>query len=137
MIGLIICAVAMIVVLLLFFFNPKANRIRKINSIINKDRSVCDFIASLDGWNIDAFAVQGLRMVITPKGFPVYYLYITYNEKNPSDDKVWELYHSLTDPDSVVYRAHKINVPVDIYLEGERWLKYLEDVQNAERWLKK
>lgn len=74
----VICA-AVVIVVLLVFFNANANRIRKINNIINKDRSVCDFIISLNGWNISPVKVDGLRIVIIPIGMPVYDLYITYD----------------------------------------------------------
>lgn len=115
-----ICA-AVVIVVLFVFFNANAYRIRKINNIINKDKSVCDFIISLDGWNISPVKVDGLRIIVTPIGMPVYDLYITYNGQRPSNDKIWELYQKLTDSNSIVYKAHKMNMPI------ERFLKITQD----------
>ena len=77
-----ICA-AVVIIVLLVFFNDNANRIRKINNIINKDRSVCDFILSLDGWNVSTTETEGLRVIITPIWMPRYSLYLTYKGKRP------------------------------------------------------
>lgn len=114
--GIAICA-AVVIVVLFVFFNANANRIRKINNIINKDRSVCDFIISLDGWNISPVKVDGLRIVITPIGMPVYDLYITYDGQRPSNDKIRELHYILTNSNSIVYKAHKMNMPLERYVE--------------------
>lgn len=116
--GFAICA-AIVIVVLLLFFNTNANRIRKINNIINKDRSVCDFIISLKGWNISPVEVDGLRIVITPMGLPIYHLYLTYNGQRPSNDKIEELYYQLTDTNSAVYKAHQLNIPFEQYADVE------------------
>lgn len=110
-----ICA-AVVIVALLLFFNTNANIISKINNIINKDRSVCDFIISLKGWDISPVEVDGLRIVITPMGLPVYHLYITYNGQRPSNDKIRELHYKLTNDNSIVYKAHKMNMPLESYV---------------------
>lgn len=40
-------SVVLIICFIAFFFNPTTVRIRKIQSLLNKDRSVCDVINSL------------------------------------------------------------------------------------------
>lgn len=111
-----ICA-AVVIIVLLVFFNDNANRIRKINNIINKDRSVCDFILSLDGWNVSTTETEGLRVIITPIGMPRYSLYLTYKGKRPSNDKIRELHYKLTNGNSIVYKAHNMNMPLERYVE--------------------
>lgn len=110
---LIICLI--IFLLALFIYNPTTNKIREINNIINKDRSVCDFINSLNGWAINNFEECGLRIVITPIGMPVYHLYITYNGQRPENDKIKELHYKLTNPNSPVRKAHEMNIPFEKY----------------------
>lgn len=114
--GFGICA-AIVIVVLLLFFNTNANRIRKINNIINKDRSVCDFIISLDGWNVSTTETGGLRIIITPIGMPRYSLYITYKGERPSNDNIRELHYKLTNGNSIVYKAHKMNMPLETYVK--------------------
>lgn len=110
-----ICALV-VILLLLLFFNDNANRIRKINSLVNKDRTVCDFIISLDGWNVSTTETDGLRIIITPIGMPRYSLYITYKGERPSNDKIRELHYKLTNGNSIVYKAHKMNMPLESYV---------------------
>lgn len=112
----VILAVA--VVILLFLFNPTANRIRKINKLINKDRSVCDFIIELKGWDVTPIAPigMGLRMVITNSQL-IKELYITYKDRYPTNEEIKYLYNELTKETSVVTKAHKANMPVDKYIQ--------------------
>lgn len=100
-----------------FMFNPTAVRIRKIQALLNKDRTVCDVINSINGWKIDNTSVDGLRILIDPKLMPIYPLYITYNLKRPTDLKIKELHHELTDANSIVTKAHKQNMPVEHYMK--------------------
>lgn len=98
------------------FFNPTTTRIRKINSIINKDRSVCDFINELNGWEISPIPSDGLRIVITPVVMPNYHLYILYNGERPSNEKIKDLYYELSNEQSAVVQAHKRNIPYEQYV---------------------
>lgn len=112
-----ICAVFFIIVALLIW-NPTSRRIRRINSILNKDRSVCDFINDLDGWRIEPKANDpahgdGLRVIITPMGLPMYELYITYHGERPTNDQIKELYTKMTDENSPVMIAHSMGMPFD------------------------
>lgn len=100
-----------------FMFNPTAVRIRKIQALLNKDRTVCDVINSINGWKIDNTSVDGLRILIDPKVMPIYPLYITYNLKRPTDQKIKELHHELTDANSIVTKAKKQNMPVEHYMK--------------------
>lgn len=47
---------------------------------------------------------------------PIYPLYITYNQKFPTSKEIKALYHELTNPNSVVTKAHKMGIPVEEYL---------------------
>lgn len=115
---MIYIVLAVVAVILLVFFNPTANRIRKINKLINKDRSVCDFIIELEGWDVTPIAPigMGLRMVITNSQL-IKELYITYKDRYPANDEIKYLYKELTKEDSVVTKAHKANMPVDKYIQ--------------------
>lgn len=108
-----------------FLWNPKAKRIRKIQSLINKDRSVCDVINSLSGWRIDREKKDGLRIVVNPVVMPMYDLYITYKGEAPSSDEIKRLYFELTNENSVVTKAHNLNMPVENYIEASREEKNL------------
>lgn len=101
------------------FYNSTTSEIRKINNILQKDRSVCDFInEKLDGWVISVIPSDGLRVVITPIGMPNYYLYITYNGQRPTNEQIKTLYYELTNDNSLVAKAHKKNIPYDLYVES-------------------
>lgn len=105
------------IVLCCVFFNSTTTRIRKINNVLNKDRSVCDFINDLDGWQISPTPSEGLRIVITPPTMPIYYLYILYNGERPSNEKIKDLYYELSNSNSVVVQAHKRNIPYESYVD--------------------
>ena len=107
---LVILVSILLVVLLL---NSTTRRIKKINALLNKDRSVGDFINTLQDWKISPVKCDGLRMVIFPENLPKYYLYITYRDRRPENKDISKLYHALTDGESVVTKAHKMNVPVE------------------------
>lgn len=104
----------------ILFFNPAAVRIRKIQSLLNKDRTICDVINSIDGWSIDNLTTDGLRILIDPVVMPIYALYITYKGKSPTSYEIKDLYHRLTNENSIVTKAHKMNMPVEDYLN---WCK--------------
>lgn len=112
-----------LVPLLLFalwlLFNPTTRRIRKINVLLNKDRSICDFINALQNWEISPVNHNGLRMVIIPTNLPRYNLYITYKNRIPENKDIAQLYHVLTDSESVVAKAHKMNVPVEQLINND------------------
>lgn len=112
-----ILTVSVFISIAVFFFtiwrSDITRKIKKINDLLNIDRSICDFINTLHGWEISPTKSDGLRMVITPIGFPKYYLYITYNKNRPENKDILKLYHALTDEDSIVTKAHKMNVPVE------------------------
>lgn len=101
-------------------WNPTAKRIRKIQVLINKDRTVCDFINSLDGWSIGNIGTSGLRIMVDPVIIPMYALYITYKEEKPSNNEIKELYYALTNIKSDVHKAHQMNIPYEDYLIQKR-----------------
>ena len=111
---------AVVVVILLVFFNPTAKRIRKINELIDKDRSVCDVIEALEGWQILPVDTGGLKIVLTTSHI-LNELYITYKGKRPTNEDIEYLYKELTREDSVVTKAHKANMPVDMYIRGRKY----------------
>lgn len=110
-----------------FIWNPTAVRIRKIQSLINKDRTVCDVINGLEGWKIDNIKTDALRILVNSP-IAVYALYITYKGKNPTRDEIKFLYVELTKEDSVVTKAHKMNIPVEDYLKRKRNHELFEDL---------
>lgn len=112
---MIYIVLAVAILILYFFFNPMARKIRKINELIDKDRSVCDFIMTYVGWNVTPYEKWGLRMAITTSQM-INELYITYNGERPTDEKINFLYNELTKETSVVTKAHKANMPVDMYI---------------------
>lgn len=118
----IIIAVLVLGFLIWFSFNPDAQRIRKIQSLLNKDRTICDFINTLDGWKIEPnlSSDKGLRIMINPVVVPMYALYITYKERRPTNDEIKVLYNRLTSKDSIVTKAHEMDMPVENYIH---WLK--------------
>lgn len=99
-----------------FFWNPTAVRIRKIQSLINKDRTVCDVINELEGWNIDNKKTDALRILVN-SSISVYALYITRKGKDPTTNEIKILYKELTKEDSIVTKAHKMNIPVKDYIK--------------------
>lgn len=101
-----------------FLFNPTTYRIRKINALLNKDRSVCDFINTLQGWEISPEKCDGVRMVIFPEILPKYDLYITYKNRRPENKDISQLYYALTNSESIVTKAHKMNVPVEQLIDN-------------------
>ena len=114
----IILGLAFIVVVGIIYtlWSPTAKRIRKIQALINKDRTVCDFINSLDGWSIGNIGESGLRIMVAPSIMPMYALYITYKGKRPSNNEIKELYYELTNIKSDVYKAHQMNISYEDYL---------------------
>lgn len=111
--------IVVIVLLVAMLFNPSANRIREVQNLLNKDRSVCDFINELDGWSISPMEINGLKILInSPMG--VYPLYITYNGERPSNDEVKELHAKMTSEYSDVTRAHESGYTYEAYME-RRW----------------
>lgn len=105
-----------------YFFNPNANRIRKIQSLINKDRTVTDAINIMDGWLVSSCVGMdcgvALLVITELKRFPKYYLYLTYKERTPTAEEIKNLHLALTDKDSIVSKAHKKNITVESYLAG-------------------
>lgn len=121
--------IATIAVLILWFlFNPTANRIRKINALIDKDRSVCDVITSLDDWEVTPVNTGGLKIVL-PSSPIIKELYITYQGRRPENSDIKYLYWELTNEDSIVTMAHKANMPVEVYLENmaKDFEKFIEE----------
>lgn len=114
-----------------FLFNPTTHRIRKINVLINKDRSICDFINTLKNWKITTDNHRGLRLVITPMNLSRYYLYITFKNRRPSNKDIAQLYHALTDPKSIVVKAHKMNVPVEQMINTSNEVEDLSIIKKA------
>lgn len=112
-IGILVIAGVMLV------FNPVTKRIRKINRIVNKDRTVCDFINELEGWSISHEESDGLPIVIFPEvNLPKYYLYITFQDRRPTNDEINELLHQLTNENSKVSKAHSLNIPYEQYIKN-------------------
>ncbi|MCU6767392.1 hypothetical protein OCV73_00250 [Barnesiella propionica] len=112
-------AVLLLCALIFFLWNPNTRRIRKIQSLINKDRSVCDVINYSDGWNISNVNVtnDALVIMVDPGVMPIYKLYITYKNRKPTNSEIRTLYHELTNDNSIVSKAHKANMPVENYIE--------------------
>ena len=102
-----------------FLFNPTTQRIRKIQALINKDRSVCDVINSLDGWTIANIETDALVIIVNPIVMPLYKLYITYKGNRPSNKEIKFLYNKLTSKDSIVTKAHKTNAPVEQLVDND------------------
>lgn len=119
---LVLFAVFLLAAFLWFCFNPAARRIRKIQSLLNKDRTICDFINSLDGWQIDNINKDGLCIAINPEYMPLYYLYITYRGKRPTNEEIKILHHEMTKEDSIVTLSHKVNMPVEWYINWQEKL---------------
>lgn len=117
---------ALVIILILLglyfvFFNPIATAIRKINNIIQKDRTVCDFINfELQGWLISPVQSDGLRIVIKPIGMPAYYLYILYNDQRPSNENIKQLYYELSNENSLITKAHRNNMTYEMYKERQK-----------------
>ena len=107
--------IIIVITLIYIIFNPASNRIRRINKIINKDRSVCDFINSLEDWYISPEDTNGLRILIDPVFMPMYPLYITYKRERPSNDEIKILYKKITNSNSPVTIAHSMNMPYENY----------------------
>ena len=119
--AIVIIVFLVVVILLYVSFNPDTRRIRKIQSLLNKDRSVCDFIDMLDDWEItpNLSSENGLRILINPVTMPVYPLYITYKGRRPTNNEIKILYDKLTSKDSIVTKAHCMNIPVDKYIASK------------------
>lgn len=113
----IIISVLVLAFIIWGLYDPDTKRIREIQTLLNKDRSICDFINMLDGWIIDPLSKQGLRIVIDPVVMPMYSLYITYKGDRPTSDEIKFLYNKLTSEDSIVTKAHKMDMPVDQYID--------------------
>lgn len=114
---LIVIIAAIAAFLLWLSFNPYARKVRKIQSLLNKDRTVCDVINMLDGWSINSTDKQGLRILIDPVVMPIYPLYITCHDHMPTDKELGFLYKALTDENSVVAKAHEMDMPVENYMK--------------------
>lgn len=122
---MIYIVLAVVAVILLVFFNPTARKIRKINELIDKDRSICIFIMTYVGWNvtpIEGFCstpeTWGLKIILSDcQNSKLKEMYITYNSKRPTNEEIDYLYNELTKETSVVTKAHKANMPVDIYIQ--------------------
>lgn len=113
---LIVIIAAIAAFLLWLSFNPYARKVRKIQSLLNKDRTVCDVINMLDGWSINSTDKQGLRILIDPVVMTIYPLYITCHDHMPTDKELGFLYKALTDENSIVAKAHGMNMPVEQYI---------------------
>ena len=106
-----------------FFWNPAAVKIREIQSLINKDRSVCDVIEGIQGWSISPIKSDGLAILINPVVMPMYYIYIKYKNRRPTNEEIKALHEKLTSYDSVVQRAHRMNMPVENYIQYMETIK--------------
>lgn len=109
--------VFIVIGLVYFLWNPNARRIRKIQFLINKDRTVCDVINSLNGWKISNINAEALVIVVNPVVMPMYKLFITYKNHRPSYNEIKALYWELTNENSIVTKAHKLNKPVEKYMQ--------------------
>lgn len=105
--------------LVLFIFNPTTTRIRKINSIIQQDRSVCDYINSLNGWKIapgiETYQLDGVKIIISSMIGGTYNLFITYRKKRPTNSDIKYLFDKLTNSNSPIQKAHRSGIPYDKY----------------------
>lgn len=119
-ISIIAAIVILLAIFIAYFFNPSANRIRKIQSLINKDRTVTDAINIMDDWLVSSCVGMdcGVALLVIPelKMCPKYYLYLTYKERMPTAEEIKNLYLTLTNESSIVTKAHKKNITVESYL---------------------
>lgn len=116
MFWIITIVVVVVIAFLWLSFNPYARKVRTIQKLLNKDRTVCDVINMLDGWAITPTDKQGLRILIDPVVMPIYPLYITYHNHMPTDKELKYLHKVLTDENSIVTKAHEMNMPVENYI---------------------
>ena len=109
--------IIVIVVIIWLHFNPYANRVRKIQKLLNFDRTVTDAINMLPNWEVSPFDKKGVRIAIVPQFIVApYYLYITYKGDMPSGKELKMLIEELTSENSIVTKAHKLNMPVEQYI---------------------
>lgn len=117
MFWIITIVTAIVIAFLWLSFNPYSRRVRTIQSLLNKDRTVCDVINMLDGWNVSPTDKQGLRILINPVVMLIYPLYITYHRQMPTGEELKLLYNALTDEKSIVTKAHNMDMPVEKYID--------------------
>ena len=73
----------------------------------------------MDGWKINRMDNYGLRILVNPIiALPIYELYITYKNCRPTNSEIKLLYDELTKSDSIVTKAHKMNIPVESYIKS-------------------
>lgn len=108
-----------ILVNIYFVFDPSSRRIRKIQSLINKDRTVCDFINMLKDWEITNIEKDALVIMVNPVVMPMYKLYITYKNRRPTNVEIKKLHWELTNENSLVTEAHKNDLPVEYYIKAK------------------
>ena len=106
-----------------FLWNPNTKRIREIQTLVNKDRSVCDVIEGIQGWSISPIKSDALAILINPVGMPMFYIYIKYKNRRPTNEEIKVLHENLTNHDSVVQRAHRMNMPVENYIQYMETIK--------------
>lgn len=63
---------------------------------------------------------EGIQILIDPVVMPMYKLYITYKGKRPTNKEFKDLHNRLTNENSIVTKAHRMNMPVEAYLN---WCK--------------
>lgn len=122
MFWIITIVVVVVIAFLWLSFNPYARKVRTIQKLLNKDRTVCDVINMLDGWAITPTDKQGLRILIDPVVMPIYPLYITYHNHMPTDKELKYLHKVLTDENSIVTKAHEMNMPVENYMKMKKYM---------------
>lgn len=112
----ILLAVVAIVLIFIFMKGTGASEIASINNLVQKDRSVCDYINNLPGWAVGPYGEEGIKIVINAHGAGTYNLYITYNGIRPTTKQFKDLHYKLTNSTSPIMKAHKLNMPYDLYI---------------------
>lgn len=117
---LVIAGVA-VVLIVIFIKTSGTSEIMDVNKLVQKDRSVCDYINNLPGWSIDQYGQDGIQIVIRTNLGGAYNLYINYYGSRPTIKQFKELHYKLTNSTSPVMKAHKLNMPYDQYSARYKW----------------
>lgn len=92
---MIYIVLAVVAVILLVFFNPSANNIRKLNKLIYDDPALRVYILMVEGWDYSYFDNGGLK-IIMPPGQCIKEIFFTYKGKRPTNEDIEHLYKELT-----------------------------------------
>lgn len=80
-------------------------------------------INSLNGWEIlpvNNETNDALVVIVNPVDMPMYKMYITYQNSRPTSKEIKLLHWELTNENSIVTKAHKLNIPVESHEEYQK-----------------